>query len=318
MAGSDYGRDDVFIPLTDPGLTNPIMIAGWCGMGPLEFYAVNYIREKLGAEEFGEFDPYAFFPRKAVHVEDGVIGDVCMPEFKFYSCKPKGEELVIFAANVTLDDDNTEALCSAIAGEARELGVRRIYTFSTLPVQKSCNQEMGVFGLATTEELKYEMKASGMKPLACKRSDDPAVVLLSIAKEEADIDGICIIGERPAKLGLPYLRTAHKMLKAFALITEIDIDLDEVQMKAKEMEKALKARCPADMKQYIGDLKTMDTGNLPEGVKSEIENLFMDAENATPRQAADKIEQLKLRLGEFDLFGAPEYRNRFNKLLGKK
>ena len=47
----------------EPKLENPVLIAGWPGIGNIGITAVNTLREMVRAEEFGEIEPWDFFYR---------------------------------------------------------------------------------------------------------------------------------------------------------------------------------------------------------------------------------------------------------------
>jgi len=43
-----------------PKLENPVLIAGWPGIGNIGITAVDTLREMVRAEEFGEIEPWDF------------------------------------------------------------------------------------------------------------------------------------------------------------------------------------------------------------------------------------------------------------------
>ena len=79
-----------------PELQSSSLVVGWSeDAGKLGPKVIDYLNSKLGAKEFGEIEPAAFFPLRGVSVE----GDVAQfPESKFYCCQEKN--LVTLKSNL--------------------------------------------------------------------------------------------------------------------------------------------------------------------------------------------------------------------------
>ena len=65
-------------------LENPILVASWPGIGNIGIIAVDTLREILGAEEFGEIEPWDFFYPKRVLIRKGILEYLEFPSSKFY------------------------------------------------------------------------------------------------------------------------------------------------------------------------------------------------------------------------------------------
>ena len=72
-----------------PKLKNPVLIAGWPGIGNIGIIAVDTLRGTLGAEEFGEIEPWDFFYPKKVLIRSGVLEGLEFPVNKFYLREPR-------------------------------------------------------------------------------------------------------------------------------------------------------------------------------------------------------------------------------------
>jgi len=79
-----------------PELQSSSLVVGWSeDAGKLGPKVIDYLNRKLGAKEFGEIEPAAFFPLRGVSVE----GDIAQfPESKFYCCQEKN--LVTLKSNL--------------------------------------------------------------------------------------------------------------------------------------------------------------------------------------------------------------------------
>lgn len=76
-------------------LQDSSLIVGWSeDAANLGTRVIDYLNNKLGAEEFGEIEPMDFFPLGGVSVEDDIVQ---FPESKFYCSYEKN--LLIFKSN---------------------------------------------------------------------------------------------------------------------------------------------------------------------------------------------------------------------------
>jgi len=59
-----------------PEVENPVLIAGWPGIGNIGIIAVDTLRGMMRAEEFGEIEPWDFFYPKRVIIRNGELMDL--------------------------------------------------------------------------------------------------------------------------------------------------------------------------------------------------------------------------------------------------
>ena len=71
----------------DIGLVNPVMVAGWPGMGSVALGVVDYLQRKLGAVKFAEIEVDPLEVIDSVIVEDGVAAFAPIPKNTFYYSK---------------------------------------------------------------------------------------------------------------------------------------------------------------------------------------------------------------------------------------
>jgi len=80
----------------EPELKNPVMIASWPGIGNIGIIAVNYLRQMVKAQEFGEIEPWDFFEPRRVLIEGGLLKELEFPSSKFFFQRTRNRDLVFF------------------------------------------------------------------------------------------------------------------------------------------------------------------------------------------------------------------------------
>ena len=119
----------------EPQLENPIMVASWPGIGNIGIIAVDTLRGMVGAEEFGEIEPWDFFyPRKVV-IKDGELKKLDFPISKFYFKRTGEKDLLFFVGEEQPADggrtyaegEKAYQMANLVLDVAQKFGVRRIY-----------------------------------------------------------------------------------------------------------------------------------------------------------------------------------------------
>ena len=72
-----------------PRLRNPYLIVGWEDAGLVGINAVDYLTDKLGAEEFAEIEPHDFSLLPYIRIKGGVLQEIEYPKNSFYYWKNK-------------------------------------------------------------------------------------------------------------------------------------------------------------------------------------------------------------------------------------
>ncbi len=67
----------------DISMDDPVLIAGWPGMGNVGIGAVDFLRRSVSAEQFGEIDMSDQFTPEAIVVEEGIAKLPEMPTNSF-------------------------------------------------------------------------------------------------------------------------------------------------------------------------------------------------------------------------------------------
>jgi len=306
-----------------PKLRSPYLICGWPGMGEVAFKAVNYLVEKLPAEEFAEMDVEEFFYLTASSVKDGVLSVPELPSGKFYYWKNKSakNDLVIFLSNAQPDLSKAEAYSKRITHLAKTFNVSTVISFAAMPQPVDHLHPAGVWLTSTSAELNNNLKRYNLNILSDSQISGMNGLFLALAKKEG-LEGFCLLGEIPLyTIQIENPKASYAVLEALARIINIKIDFSELLNQAHLMEEEinklldyLKLNNPAgpideeDIEKIKKSLSQLT--KLPSSVKERIEQLFKEAQNNIGR-----AKELKIELDNWNIY--KEYEDRFLDLFKK-
>jgi len=154
-----------FTLIREPNLRNPRLIIGLPDVGYVGLRVIDYLKSKLGAEEFGHIEPHRFSTVPWVSVKNGVIEDLELLRNGFYFWKNKGggNDLVIFKSEqpTARPYDYVEAILEV----AQRVGVKRMYIVGSFGAVGISHLEppstLGVVNLAHLTQLLLD---SGVDP----------------------------------------------------------------------------------------------------------------------------------------------------------
>jgi len=225
----------------DPKLKNPVLVAAWPGMGGVALIAAKYLRDELGAEEFGQIAPFDFFDLNAVTVRDHVVEEPEFPESKFYFWKgPKGKELIIF-----IDDAQPSAkgyqLANLVLDVAQNFKARKVYTFAAAPAHIYHTRKPRILGATTRPRLMDKLTKQGVVPMGAGTISGLNGMLLGVARQRK-LEGVCLLGEIPVyATPIPNPKAAKVVLGVLVGLLGIELDMSGLDEWAKktdeEMEK---------------------------------------------------------------------------------
>lgn len=218
----------------EPELNQPILLAAWPGVGNIALRAVSYLREKLGAELFGEIDPRPYVDLPGVFIESNVIQAPRFPNSQlFFWRRPQpGRDLMIYLAD-TQPGHNTYELAHRIIDIAQHLGADSVYTLAAALLAEP-TENPRVWATASDAELVAELKSKG----AVLKGDFFVAgmngLLLAVAKERG-LRGVCLLGETPRlipQVDNPIASLA--VLRLLCNVLDIQIDTKELETMAEE------------------------------------------------------------------------------------
>jgi len=260
----------------EPQLENPILIASWPGIGNIGIIAVDTLRGKLEAEEFGEIEPQEFFYPKRVLIRKGVLECLEFPSSKFYFKKISGTDIIFFIG----EEQPTEGgrmyaegrkacrMAGLILDVAEKFKCRRVYTSGAAVALIHHTAKPRVWAVPNAGSLISEIKAYQNTVLMSDiegRGGHGNItglngLLLGVAKKRG-FEAICLMGEIPVYLqGFPlsYPKASKSVLEVLShsLKIEINLDtLDELDQKVQQRIEEFYQQVPLEIRAQLDRLK---------------------------------------------------------------
>jgi len=301
-----------------PILRNPIMVAGWPGIGHVAIDAVKYLLKKLDAKLFAEIEPLNFFTYEGVAVRGGIARLPRLPASKFYYSKSHiANDLIIFVGEAQPHDKGSKELANILLDVAEEFGVRRIYTAAAFPTSMDHKEEPKVWAVTNDESLLNLLINYNVRLLKQGSIAGLNGLLLGFAKQRK-IRGICLLGEIPVyTMNIENPKSAKVVLGVLTEMLGIEIDMYELETLTKNTEDYIEKELEHLYEQMKGTDKfkpevitETEPGRVPFFVKQRIERLFLEANRDKTRAT-----ELKRELDRWDLF--EEFEDRFLDLFKK-
>ena len=260
----------------EPQLENPILIASWPGIGNIGIIAVDTLRGKLEAEEFGEIEPQEFFYPKRVLIRKGVLECLEFPSSKFYFKKIRGTDIIFFVG----EEQPTEGgrmyaegrkacrMAGLVLDVAEKFKCRRVYTSGAAVALIHHTAKPRVWAVPNAGSLISEIKAYQNTVLMSDiegRGGHGNItglngLLLGVAKKRG-FEAICLMGEIPVYLqGFPlsYPKASKSVLEVLShsLKIEVNLDtLDELDQKVQQRIEEFYQQVPLEIRAQLDRLK---------------------------------------------------------------
>jgi len=218
-----------------PKLKNPILIEGLPGIGNVGKLAVEHLIDKVKAVKFAELYSKDFPPQVFINT-DGTV-KLVNNEFYYWKAKKKKQrDLILLTGDYQgLSSHGQYELVETILDIVEELGAKEMFTLGGYGLGHEI-REPKVLCATTDDSLTKQMKKYG----AVFKKNEPgggivgaSGLLLGLGKLRG-FKGTCFMGETPGYLVDP--KSAKAVLKILMKITNIDINLSELEKKAKEIE----------------------------------------------------------------------------------
>lgn len=221
-------------------LNDPWLLAAWPGMGAVAISADYYLMAKLGMHLLAEIPAPEYFDLERVEVKEGLIQSGRLPRSRMFLWHDpkKRHDLIVFIGEAQ-PASKGGAFCTQIIRQAKQLGVRRVYTFAAMATQMRPEHESRVFGAAIDAETLAEFRSHDMHLLEEGHISGLNGVLLGIAADHG-MRGGCLLGEMPQVFSqFPFPKASLAVLEVFTKMAGIEIDLSELQSQARHVEKGL-------------------------------------------------------------------------------
>ena len=230
----------------EPNLENPILIASWPGIGNIGIIAVDTLRGMLGAEEFGEIEPWDFFYPRRVLIKNGILEYLEFPSSKFYFKRAAGKDIIFFIAEeqptegsrIYAEGKKAYHMANLVINVAEKFKCRKIYTSGAAVSLIHHTMKPRVWAVPNSERLIQEIRRYENAVLMSdiegrgKQGNITGLngLLLGVAKKRG-FEAICLMGEIPVYLqGLPlsYPKASKSVLEVLTRSLKIEVNLDKL------------------------------------------------------------------------------------------
>jgi hypothetical protein len=281
----------------EPELVNPVLIAGWPGIGNIGIIAVDALRGAIGAEEFGEIEPWDFFYPSKVLIRDGELKALEFPSNRFYFKKTERRDLIFFigeeqpteGSRTYAEGRKAYQMANLVLDVALKFGCHRVYTSGAAVAPIHHTMRSKVWAVPNSEDLIEEIKNYDNTILM---SDIEGIggqgnitglngLLLGVARKRG-LEAICIMGEIPIYLqGLPfpYPKASKSVLEVLTAALGITIEMQGIAATVEHSERGIEElyqRFPEQIREqldklrYITYAKPTEPGPITEEDKKKI------------------------------------------------
>lgn len=305
-------------------LNNPILIAGWPGMGRVALTACYYLIAKLEMEFQAELLSSELYDVDHVTIESGLVQPFRYPKNQIFSwrCPNGGSDLLLFIGEAQ-PPHGRDDFCRKLIDFAQREGVTNIITFAAMATDSELANASRVVGVATDPEILHGLLEKDIEVLRNGSISGMNGILLGVAAERK-MSGCCLLGELPAMFAnIPYPKASIAVLKAMIQLTGIEVELAELTLDSERVEAmlstALSEAQRLEQQQHDGEAMDDEEGYLPDPLDNErlsadekelLEQLFEKA-----KSDRSKAFELKRELDRLNVFR--EYEDRFLDLFKK-
>ncbi|MEM2963493.1 MAG: proteasome assembly chaperone family protein [Candidatus Anstonellales archaeon] len=231
-------------------LKNPLLIAGFPGIGLVGKIAADYLVRELKGEKIAElYSPH--FPHQVIMQKNGVCR---MLKNKFYLIKGKDRDMIILTGDVqAITSEAQYEICGKILDYYAKLGGKEIFTLGGYGTGKA-PEKPRVFAATTHKKLVQEFKKYGLIFGEAHGSIIGVAGLLLGMGKIRGMYGICIMGETHG--GFADARAAKAVLESLSKITGLHINLSKLDARARESEefmKKMEGEAQRQMKTSLGE-----------------------------------------------------------------
>jgi len=216
-------------------LKDPVLIEGLPGVGHVGKLVADHIVEELNAELIIEiYSPH--FPPQVMVKEDGTIKQVRNEIYAYHGKENEPDLLILIGDYQSATNEGHYELTSIFLDLAQEFRVRRIYALGGYGTGQFVEKPT-VMGAATRPELVDEMKQQGV----IFQENEPGGGIIGVSGlllglgSLRGMDAVCLMGVTSGYLVDP--KAAQEVLRILSGILGIEVDMQALEERAKEMEK---------------------------------------------------------------------------------
>jgi len=304
----------------------PWLVAVWPGMGGVAQIAGGLLVRQLGAQPIAELDPGPFFEIQSIAIKHGVVQPTTLPRSIFYYWRdPAQKRDILLLLGDRQPTSDGYRYCQALLDAAAKFEVERVFTFAAMATPILPVQAPRVFGVCTREEMLDELRRDGVTLLDEGEISGLNGVFIAAAAAR-ELPGACLLGEFPFFAATaPNPKASAAVLRVFAELAGLTLDLSEIDADARKVERSLTAHLeglqraaqlaaqasrpqpeepPADEYPPPQTPEAERRRRISPEIRERIEQLF-----AAARADRAKAIELKAELDRFELF--KQFEDRF-------
>ncbi len=232
-----------FIVHRQPRLSNPILIMALPDAGYVGLRVIDYVKNKLGAKEFGRIEPTSFSSVPWVSVKDGLIEDLELLRngFYYWNNPGTGNDVVIFKSE--RPTAKLYEYVEAVLEVARKLEVKRVYIVGSFgAVGTSHSEAPPVLGVVNMPHLRQFLLDSGVDPYPEYKGIGTIHSSFLWLAKASGIEAVGLWSPIPyyiARLPFPwsnYPRSSKHLLDKLIAMESIPVDSSDLETLAKQTE----------------------------------------------------------------------------------
>lgn len=241
--------------IKEVALREPVLVEGLPGVGHVGKLVADHMVEELKAEKIIEiYSPH--FPPQVVVEADGTIKQVRNEIYAYRGREGEPDLLILVGDYQSATNEGHYELTGIFLDIAEAFGVKRIYALGGYGTGQFVDKPL-VIGAANTPHLVEEMKHHGV----VFYENEPGGGIIGVAGlllglgALRGMDAVCLMGVTSGYLVDP--KAAQEVLRLLSRILGLEIGMQALEERAKEMEK------------IIGKLREMERAQAPYEVSSD-------------------------------------------------
>jgi hypothetical protein len=285
----------------------PVLIAGWPGMGNVALGAVDYLRETTKAFLFAEIETEHFTPPEAINVRKG-LGKLPSPPRNGFYFSPV-YNIIFFESEAQLAGLAGQRIIEEILSFAQKIKTKIIFTGAAFPLLADHQRPVEIFGVASSKELFHFFSQYPIKVMQSGQISGLNGLLLGYAGR-LNLKAFCLLATIPLyAINLPNPRASRKLVETLSQILKIKVDYTKIDRFVEEMDKKMEM-IENKIKNAFPPLESRDLGvkveedKVPPHILEKIERLFQEA-----KLDRNKAYLLKKELDRWNLY--EKYEDRF-------
>ena len=243
----------------EPQLDNPVLIAGWPGIGNIGLIAVDTLKEVVGAKEFAELEPWELFYPKRMVIRNGELDRLDFPINKFYFAKTETRDFVFFigeeqpaeGGRVYAEGNKGYEIANLVMDVAVRFGCRRVYTSGAAVAPIHHTMRSRVWAVPNNKNLLDEVRRYEntvlMSDVEGRRGEGSITglngLLLGVAGNRG-VEAICVMGEIPVYLQgfpIPYPKASKSVLEVWQAVFGIKSEMRGMAELIEDSEREIEA-----------------------------------------------------------------------------